>query len=339
MIIVMTTTATDAQVDAVVSEVEKLGFKAHLIHGEDRKVIACIGHEKKKTDLLDLQTFDGVDSVVPISKPYKLASSETKREKSVIRVSKDVSIGGETLCVMAGPCSVENREQILEAARAVKAGGGHILRGGAFKPRTSPYDFQGLEEEGLKLLAEAREETGLPIITEVLDPKDVDLVSGYTDIFQVGARNVQNFSLLKELGKAKKPVFLKRGMATTIREWLLSAEYIMKGGNPNVMLCERGIRTFETATRNTLDLNAVPVLKSETHLPVVVDPSHGTGHWQYVIPMALAGIAAGADALMIEVHPRPEEALSDGGQSLTPKRFKELMSKLKSLAKVVERKI
>lgn len=339
MIVVMSTGASPAEIDAVIQEVERLGFKPHRIVGEDRQVIACIGHEKKKIDLLDLQTFAGVDSVVPISKPYKLASAETKPTKSIIDVDGGVQIGGERLCVMAGPCSVENREQILATAQAVKKSGAHVLRGGAFKPRTSPYDFQGLEEEGLKLLAEAKAQTGLPIITEVLGPQDVALVAKYSDILQVGARNVQNFSLLKELGQANKPVFLKRGMSTTIREWLLSAEYIMTGGNPNVILCERGIRTFETATRNTLDLSAVPVLRHETHLPVVVDPSHGTGHWQYVIPMALAAVAAGADGLMVEVHPHPEAALSDGGQSLKPKRFNELIKQLRLLAKVVGRKI
>ena len=339
MIIVMSTTATKQQIDKVVEEIEALGFKPHLIHGEDREVIACIGHENRKIDLLDLQVFEGVEAVVPISKPYKLASSETKRKPTVIPISEGVQVGGDFLCVMAGPCSVESREQLLETAQAVKAGGGHVLRGGAFKPRTSPYDFQGLGEEGLKLLAEAREQTGLPVITEVLDPHDVELVERYSDILQVGARNVQNFALLNELGKTRKPVFLKRGMSTTIREWLLSAEYIMKGGNPQVMLCERGIRTFETATRNTLDLNAVPVLRGETHLPIAVDPSHGTGHWQYVIPMAMAGVAAGADALMIEVHPHPELALSDGGQSLTPKRFNELMAHLRPLAQVMGRRL
>lgn len=339
MIIVMSSDATEKEIKDVVKEVEQLGFKSHLIQGEDRTVIACIGHEKKKVDLLDLQTFRHVEAIVPISKPYKLVSTETKKERTVIKVSDEVSIGGKEICVMAGPCSVENHDQLLETARAVKKSGAHILRGGAFKPRTSPYDFQGLEEEGLKILAEAREQTGLPVITEVLGPRDVELVERYSDILQVGARNVQNFQLLRELGNAKKPVFLKRGMSTTIKEWLLSAEYIVTGGNPNVMLCERGIRTFETATRNTLDLNAVPVLNHETHLPVVVDPSHGTGHWQYVIPMAMAGIAAGADAIMVEVHPRPEEALSDGGQSLTFKRFGEMMQQLRPLVEALGRSI
>ncbi|MDO8462322.1 MAG: 3-deoxy-7-phosphoheptulonate synthase [Deltaproteobacteria bacterium] len=339
MIIVMKMGASKDQLETVVKKVEELGFKPHVIHGEERKVVAAVGHEKKKTDLYDLQLYDGVEAVVPISKPYKLASSEVKKGRTVIKLPNGVSIGGKKLCVMAGPCSVESEKQILETAWAVKKAGGHMLRGGAFKPRTSPYEFQGLEEAGLKLLAKAREETGLPVITEVLNQRDVELVEKYADILQVGARNVQNFSLLKELGQCKKPVFLKRGLSSTIKEWLLSAEYIITSGNPNVILCERGIRTFETATRNTLDLNAIPVLKKETHLPVIVDPSHGTGYWSYVIPMAMAGIAAGADGVMIEVHPKPEEALSDGGQSLTFSRFEELMGRLQALATVVERSL
>ncbi|MBI4373383.1 MAG: 3-deoxy-7-phosphoheptulonate synthase [Deltaproteobacteria bacterium] len=337
MIVVMKTGATKRQVDAVIQGVKKLGFKPHPIHGEDRFVVACIGHEKKKQDLYDLQSLEAVEAIVPISKPYKLASLETHKKPTVISVGDSVKIGGAALCVMAGPCSVESEAQIMETAKGVKQAGAHMLRGGAFKPRTSPYDFQGLEIEGLRLLAKAREVTRLPVITEVIGPEDVELVAEYADILQVGARNVQNFSLLKGLGQCRKPVFLKRGMSTTIKEWLLSAEYILTGGNPDVILCERGIRTFETATRNTLDLNAIPVVKSQTHLPIILDPSHGTGNWNYVIPMALAGIAAGADGLMIEVHPRPEEALSDGGQSLTLKRFKELMTRLKPVAEAVGR--
>ena len=331
--------ASKKEVDHVTEEVKRLGFRPHLIHGKDRTVIACIGHEKKKKDLFSMQSAEGVESVVPISKPYKLASRETSVSPTVITVEGGVEIGGPKLCIMAGPCSVENERQILDTARAVKKAGAQILRGGAFKPRTSPYDFQGLEEEGLKFLAKGRKETGLPVITEVMGPEDVELVAKYADVLQVGARNVQNFSLLKELGQSKKPVLLKRGMSATIKEWLLSAEYILTGGNPDVILCERGIRTFETATRNTLDLSAVPVLKGLTHLPVIVDPSHGTGQWQYVAPMALAAIAAGADGLMIEVHPKPEAALSDGGQSLTFKKFQELMDKLRPLAAVVGRTV
>lgn len=331
--------ATKGDVDHVCEEVKRLGFRPHLIHGEERFVVACIGHEKKKKDLFDLQSLEGVESLVPISKPYKLASRETRKTTTVIPVDGGVSIGGERLCIMAGPCSVEGERQILETARAVKASGGHMLRGGAFKPRTSPYEFQGLEEEGLRLLAKARKETGLPIITEVMDAGDVALVEKYADILQVGARNVQNFPLLKELGGSRKPVMLKRGMATTIREWLLSAEYILAGGNGRVILCERGIRTFETSTRNTLDLNAIPVLREQTHLPIIVDPSHGTGQWQYVAPMTLASIAAGADGIMVEVHPKPEEALSDGGQSLTFRKFEELMGKIRPLAAVLGRTV
>ncbi|HEX5036595.1 MAG TPA: 3-deoxy-7-phosphoheptulonate synthase [bacterium] len=337
MIIVMKIGASKKDIDHVSEEIKRLGFRPHLIHGEERTVIACIGHEKKKKDLFSLQSSEGVEAVVPISKPYKLASRETKKATSVFKIDGGVEIGGNRICVMAGPCSVESEKQILDTAKAVKTSGAQVLRGGAFKPRTSPYDFQGLEEEGLKFLAKARKETGLPVITEIMDADDVEVLEKYADILQVGARNVQNFSLLKELGQSKKPVMLKRGMSTTIKEWLLSAEYILTGGNPNVILCERGIRTFETATRNTLDLSAVPVLRELTHLPIVVDPSHGTGLWQYVQPMALAAVAAGADGLIIEVHPKPEEALSDGAQSLTFKKFEELMEKLRPLATVLGR--
>jgi 3-deoxy-7-phosphoheptulonate synthase len=298
-------------------------------------VIGAVGHEKKKADLMTLNTLSGVEAVIPITKPYKLAGLELHPRRSEIKITDRLSIGGDRIVVMAGPCSVEGEEQILTAARAVKKSGAHVLRGGAYKPRTSPYDFQGLAEDGLKLLAKAREETGLPVITEVMSQRDVELVEKYADILQVGARNVQNFALLKELGRVKKPVFLKRGMATTIKEWLMSAEYILAEGNPNVMLCERGIRTFETSTRNTLDLNAIPVLHSQTHLPVAVDPSHGTGVRDYVAPMAMAGLAAGADALMLEVHPNPEKAWSDGAQSLTLEMFDALMKKLRSLAKAL----
>lgn len=339
MIVIMKIGATEKQVDVVCTEIKRLGFRPHVIEGEERTVVACIGHEKKKKDLYDIQSLEGVETLVPISKPYKLASRETRKAASVIKIEGGVEIGGSRLCVMAGPCSVESEKQIIETARAVKESGAHMLRGGAFKPRTSPYDFQGLEETGLKYLAKARKETGLPIITEIVNPEDVPLVEKYADVLQVGARNVQNFALLKQLGKCRKPVFLKRGLASTIQEWLLSAEYILAGGNKDVILCERGIRTFETSTRNTLDLNAVPVLKNQTHLPVVCDPSHGTGNWAYVIPMALASIAAGADGVMVEVHPKPEEALSDGGQSLTFKRFAELMTKIRAIASTLGRTV
>jgi 3-deoxy-7-phosphoheptulonate synthase len=277
-----------------------------------------------------------VEAVQRILQPFKLASREIKQEPTVVRVN-GVAIGGTKVAVMAGPCSVESREQVLEVASKVKAAGASILRGGAFKPRTSPYAFQGLEAEGLKLLAEAKRETGLPVVTEVMEPDKVELVAEYADILQIGARNIQNFSLLRRVAESRRPVLLKRGMATSIQEWLLSAEYILSGGNPNVILCERGIRTFETTTRFTLDLNAIPVLKKLTHLPVLVDPSHGTGHWEYVEAMARAGVAAGADGLLVEVHPRPAEALSDGPQSLKPERFAELMSGLRRVAQAVDR--
>ncbi len=329
--------ATPDEIGAVVREIEKLGFKSHPITGVERTVIGCIGDERGKVALQALESFPGVESVMPILKPFKLASREIRRESSAIPIVAGLEIGGPRLTVMAGPCSVESESQILSTAKSVKEAGGHMLRGGAYKPRTSPYVFQGMAEEGLDLLAKAREATGLPVVTEVLDAHDVEVVEEHADMLQVGARNVQNFSLLKRLGKAKKPVLLKRGMSTTIQEFLMAAEYILSEGNPNVVLCERGIRTFETATRNTLDLSAVPVLKEWSHLPVIVDPSHGTGHWQYVQPMAFASIAAGADGLMIEVHPDPVHALSDGGQSLKPKRFAELMAGVRRFAEAAGR--
>ena len=321
MIVVMKISASKKAIGHVEEKIREMGFKPHPIYGAERTVVAAVG-PGNKANLEALTILDGVEEVVPISKPYKLASREVKKETSVIDVRNGaVKIGGKKLVIMAGPCSVEDLNQLVTTARAVKKAGAHMLRGGAWKPRTSPYDFQGLEEEGLKLLDLARKETGLPVITEVMNTRDIETVERHADVLQVGARNVQNFGLLKELGRCKKPVFLKRGMAATIKEWLMSAEYIMAHGNPNVILCERGIRTFETSTRNTLDLNAVPVLREQTHLPIIVDPSHGTGYWQYVIPMALAAVAAGADGLMIEVHPDPEKALSDGGQSLKFRRF------------------
>jgi 3-deoxy-7-phosphoheptulonate synthase len=313
-----------------------MGYTPHMIRGELRTVIGAVGDERGKEDLLSLQNLECVEMVQRILQPYKLASREIRDQPTQVRVN-GVTIGGNQVVVMAGPCSVESREQVLEVAAKVKAAGATILRGGAFKPRTSPYAFQGLEEEGLKLLAEAKRETGLPVVTEVMEPDKVDVVAEYADILQIGARNIQNFSLLRRVAETKKPVLLKRGMATSIQEWLLSAEYVLAGGNPDVILCERGIRTFETSTRFTLDLNAVPVVKKLTHLPVVVDPSHGTGHWEYVEAMARAGIAAGADGLIIEVHPRPAEALSDGPQSLKPERFAELMGKLRRVARAIDR--
>jgi 3-deoxy-7-phosphoheptulonate synthase len=336
MIIVLKLGASDGEIEEVARRVRALGYSPHVIRGEVRTVIGAVGDERGKEDLLSLENLECVEAVQRILQPFKLASREVKQEPTVVRVN-GVAIGGTKLAVMAGPCSVESREQVFEVAYKVKAAGASILRGGAFKPRTSPYAFQGLEAEGLKLLAEAKRETGLPVVTEVMEPDKVGLVAEYADILQIGARNIQNFSLLKRVAETQKPVLLKRGMATSIQEWLLSAEYILSGGNPNVILCERGIRTFETATRFTLDLNAVPVLKKLTHLPVLVDPSHGTGHWEYVEAMARAGVAAGADGLLVEVHPRPAEALSDGPQSLKPERFAELMARLRRVAQAVDR--
>lgn len=337
MIIIMRHGATKQEIDEVAEKVKKFGYEPHLMVGVEKTIIAAVGDERGKARLQSLESMHGVEDVVPILKPYKLASREVKAENTVITV-KGVKIGGEKIVVIAGPCSVESREQLMETARAVKEAGADILRGGAFKPRTSPYDFQGLEEEGLKLLSEARDATGLPIITEVMNPMDVDLVAEYSDILQVGARNVQNFALLKHLGQVKKPILLKRGIMTTIKEFLMSAEYILSEGNKEVILCERGIRTFETATRNTLDLGCIPVLRKETHLPLIVDPSHAVGHWEYVAPMSKAAIAAGADGLMIEVHSCPEDAYSDGPQSLKPKKFIKLMEELKPFVKAAGRK-
>lgn len=339
MIIVMKTDATKHDREEVLKRIRELGYKPHVIHGTTRYVIGAIGDERGKLVLSSIESMHGVENVVPILKPYKLTSREVKKEQSIIKISDTVSIGGKMISVMAGPCAVESEGQIIETARAVKAAGANILRGGAFKPRTSPYAFQGMKEDGLKILAKAREATGLPIVTEVVNPETADLVAGYADILQIGTRNAQNFELLKKVGQLKTPVLLKRGMSMTIQELLMSAEYILSEGNQSVILCERGIRTFETATRNTLDLSAIPVLKSKTHLPVIVDPSHGTGNYKYVAPMAFAAIAAGADGLMIEVHPDPENATSDGPQSLTPKSFARMMEKLRLYAEVSERTI
>lgn len=332
MIIVMKAGAGKKDRDEVVKRIKELGYKPHIIHGTTRDVIGAIGDERGKLVLHSLENMHGVESVVPILQPYKLASSEVKHEPSQVKVGSNVVIGGDKVVVMAGPCSVESEEQIIESARLVKAAGATMLRGGAFKPRTSPYSFQGLEEEGLKLLAKARELTGLPFVTEVINPETVDLVADYADMLQIGARNSQNFALLKKVGQCGKPILLKRGMAMTIQEFLMSAEYIMSEGNQGVILCERGIRTFETATRNTLDLSAIPVLKMKTHLPIVIDPSHGTGNYHYVAPMCYAAVAAGADALIVEVHPDPERASSDGPQSLKPKKFAAMMEKLRLFA-------
>ena len=335
MIIVMTAGAAPADIDRVVGKVTERGLKVHLSEGRFVTIIGVVGDKKLLQDV-PLEAMTGVEKVVAITSGYKLASRQFKPENSVIDVD-GVQIGGDKLVVMAGPCAVESREQLLESAAIVKQAGATFLRGGAYKPRTSPYSFQGLEEQGLKFLAEAREVTGLKIVTEVVDPQSVAVVAEYADVLQIGARNMQNFQLLKTVGRAGKPVLLKRGIAATIEEWLNAAEYVMNEGNYKVMLCERGIRTFETATRNTLDLSAVAVLKNACHLPIIVDPSHGTGHWKLVRPMARAAVAAGADGLMIEVHPKPDEAMSDGMQSLTPENFTAFMTEVDGIAKVMGR--
>jgi 3-deoxy-7-phosphoheptulonate synthase len=336
MIIVMTPKATEEQIQTVEDRIKQLGYACHEIVGVERKVIGAVGDERGKDRLQAIESMPGVESVVPILKPYKLASREVKSSNTVCHVG-DATIGGEEIAIMAGPCSVEGREQVCTTAKLVKEAGANFLRGGAYKPRTSPYSFQGLAEEGLKLLQDAKEQSGLPIVTEVMNPREVDLVAQYADVMQVGARNVQNFSLLKELGKINKPILLKRGMMTTIKEFLMSAEYILSEGNRDVILCERGIRTFETATRNTLDLSCIPVLKKETHLPIIVDPSHATGHWDLVESMARAAIVAGADGLMIEVHPDPACAFSDGPQSLKPAKFAALMDNIRPFIKLMGR--
>lgn len=329
--------ASEDEIQTVVRMVEELDYHAHIIRGVERTVIACAGEERgPQRSLAHLEAVAGVERVMPVLKPYKLASREVRPEGSIIDVG-GVKIGGKAVVVMAGPCAVESAEQVEQAALAVKRAGAHLLRGGAYKPRTSPYAFQGMEAEGLALLESAGKKVGLPIVTEIMDPHDIDLFIEHADMLQVGARNAQNFSLLRRLGRVTKPVLLKRGMSTRIEEFLMAAEYILSQGNPNVVLCERGIRTFETATRNTLDLNAVPLLKQLTHLPVIVDPSHGTGIWSLVKPMALASIAAGADGLLIEVHPNPELALSDGPQQLRPDRFEELMGAIRPVAEAVGR--
>jgi 3-deoxy-7-phosphoheptulonate synthase len=328
MIIVMASRAQE-DVDQVVARVEELGYKPHIIVGVERTVIAAVGDERGKHVLQSLAALPHVEQVVPILKPYKLAGREVRQEDSIIELGRGVKIGKGHFCMFAGPCSVESYDQIMKTAEVVKKAGGHVLRGGAFKPRTSPYSFQGMEEEGLKLLRQAGDAFDMPVVTEVITPDQVPLVEQYAEILQIGARNMQNFALLRAAGRSKSAVFLKRGMAAKITEFLMSAEYVISEGNPNVVMCERGIRTFETETRNTLDIQAVPVLRRSTHLPIVVDPSHSTGHWEYVPSMAKAGVAAGADGLMIEVHPHPEVAFSDGEQSLRPERFTELMRELK----------
>ena len=336
MIVVMNTNHNDEQRTAVLDRLEGLGLKGQQIHGVQRTVIAVLG--QVFPELLDeLSTMDGVDEVLRVSKPYKLSSREVHEDETVVELPHGVRVGGGRPIVMAGPCSIESEEQLWASAQGVREAGAHVLRGGAFKPRSSPYSFQGLGVEGLRLLADAGSELGMPVISELLSVRDVEVSAQYSDVLQIGTRNMQNFVLLSEAGKTGKPVMLKRGMGATIEEWLLAAEYILSEGNPDVILCERGIRTFETATRNTMDLNAIAMVKRLSHLPVISDPSHGTGHWYLVRPMSMASIAVGADGLMIEVHPNPEQALSDGAQSLTPVNFAELMTEARSLAESIGR--
>ncbi len=337
MIIVMDHRVGDDKIEAVLVRLERLGFQIHLSRGVERTIIGAIGDRGHLVGV-DLEVMPGVEKVVPILQPYKLASRTFKEEGTVIRAG-NVEIGGDTIHVMAGPCAVESREQLLCVAQMVKDAGATILRGGAFKPRTSPYSFHGLEEEGLELLAEAREATGLLIVTEVMDARTLPLVARYADILQIGARNMQNFFLLREVAKVDKPVVLKRGPSATVEEWLMAAEYIMSGGNYNVILCERGIRSFENYTRNTLDLTSVPVVKHLSHLPVIVDPSHAIGKWRFVPPMAKAAVAAGADGLIVEVHPNPVEALCDGPQSLIPEKFAAMMNDLRQITAVMGRRM
>jgi 3-deoxy-7-phosphoheptulonate synthase len=337
MIVVMKPGATQAQIDHVIDRIQQLGLKSHVIVGTQLTVVAAIG-EKRDGTKQALETADGVDKVMPILAPYKMASTEVKKERTAVR-ARELVIGGKAIAVIAGPCSVESREQILATARAVKAAGAQGLRGGAFKPRTSPYGFQGLKEKGLELLAEAREQTGLAIVTEVMAPEHVPLLAEYTDVLQIGARNMQNYPLLEAAGGSKKPILLKRGPAATMDEFLLAAEYILKTGNQQVMLCERGIRTFEDHTRFTLPLASVPYLNQHTHLPVIVDPSHGTGKANLVAAMARAAVAAGADGLIVEVHPEPEKAWSDGYQTLTPDAFRQLMAECRKVAIAIGREM
>lgn len=338
MIIVLKPDATEEQVQHIVERVQKLGLKPHLSKGTERTIIGVIGPE----DVLrvtPLEVFPGVERVIPVLAPYKLVSREFKGEDSVIELGKGVRIGGSRIVLMAGPCAVEDFNSVYETAREIKKAGASVLRGGAFKPRTSPYSFQGLGEEGLKILKSVGEELGLVTVTEVMDTRDVELVARYADVLQIGARNMQNFNLLKEVGGTKKPVVLKRGLSSSIKELLMSAEYILSEGNFNVVLCERGIRTFEESTRNTLDISAVPVVKQLSHLPIIVDPSHAAGKWGLVAPLSMAAVACGADGLIIEVHVRPEDALSDGAQSLLPSTFAALAEQLKALARTVQREI
>ncbi len=337
MIIVLKANTTQEEKKRIIDKVHSLGLKTMVSEGVERSIIGVIG-EEDKIRMQPLEAFPGVEQVIPVLSPFKLVSREFKPESSMIKV-KDVTIGGESVVIMGGPCAIENLETLREIAQTVKKAGATVLRGGAFKPRTSPYSFQGLGIEGLKIMKQVCDEVGLLSVTEVIDPRDVELMSDYVDIMQVGARNMQNFNLLKEVGKSKMPVVLKRGMMATIKEFLMSAEYILSEGNFNVILCERGIRTFETYTRNTMDINAVPAIKSLSHLPIIVDPSHATGKWGLVTPVSRAAIAAGADGLLVEMHTHPEEAVSDGTQSLNAKNFQIMVEEVRVVAQAVGRKI
>lgn len=337
MMIVMLDGATDEQVETVIDKLREIGAEAHVSRGRFKTIIGAIG-DREKISLIPFEALPGVDGVVPIMKPYKLVSRELHPDPTVIRVGS-AEVGGGSFCVIAGPCAVESEEQMLAAARAARDAGASMLRGGAFKPRSSPYSFQGMGEEGLKLLAAARRETGLPVVTEVVDVRDVEMVQSYADMLQVGARNMQNFLLLREVGKQDRPVMLKRGLSNTVEELLMAAEYIAGGGNANILLCERGIRTFETATRNTLDLSVVPLVKHLSHLPMIVDPSHATGKHELISPLCLGALAVGADGVMVEIHPDPGTALCDGPQSLTLGEFSGLMGRLKNVAPAFDRNI
>lgn len=340
MIIILTPKATDENLQELVDNLKERGYGVHVSRGVEKTIVGAIGapDEDKAVIAEQISSFGFVEHVVPILKPYKIVGREFHPDKSVISVG-GVDIGGDKIIVMAGPCSVESEEQIIQCARAVKEAGASFLRGGAFKPSTSPYSFHGLGEDALKMLQAAKDETGLPIITEVMDAREIELVASYADILQIGTRNMTNFALLREMGMVKKPVMLKRGMASTIEEWLQAAEYIAGRGNYNILLCERGIRTFETFTRNTFDISAIPAVSSLSHLPIVADPSHGTGKWQLVAAVSRAAVAAGVDALLIEVHPNPEKALKDGPQSLKPETFAQLMVELRAIAGAVGRSI
>jgi 3-deoxy-7-phosphoheptulonate synthase len=336
MIILMKKNATAGEIDHVTEWIASVGYKPHLSRGVERTLIGAIGDERGKVHLKSAVSLPGVEKVVPILKPYKLAGREFQENDTIVRVG-DVAIGGGAFTVMAGPCSVESEEQMMESGFIAKKAGAKILRGGAFKPRTSPYSFQGMEGEGLKLLKKVGERMGMPVVTEVMNTEDVDMIEEYSDILQIGTRNIQNFALLKKVGRSRRAVLLKRGMMATIEELLMSAEYILSGGNGQVILCERGIRTFETATRNTLDISAVPVLKELTHLPVIIDPSHASGHAKYVIPLTRAAVAVGADGVIVEIHPEPEKAVCDGPQSLRPEQFYRLMDEINLLQETMYR--